>query len=143
MKITNNFEEVGRSLANLIVDYGRRVERDIETVMHEKAKVLREKIIEGWPVDTYRSRNAWQGPLKVGYAHFELRNDIPYAVIIETGGYRGVGPKTHHEGPTLLPGGIAVGGGIFPTQRPSHPVARAFSALNVEVRDELGKVLKQ
>jgi hypothetical protein len=143
VQIKHNFNEIGRQLGSLLIQYANAVDRGIDVEMQRQAGLLRNDIIEGWPVATGASRAAWQGPLKVGYAHYEMRNQISYAAVIEYGGYQGVGPKTAAEGPQMLPGGIAVGGGIFPTQRPSHPVARALSKRTVELNNALAKVLKQ
>jgi hypothetical protein len=94
------------------------------------------------PVDTGALRAAWERR-RIAYAHFEHRNPLPYAATVNFGGYRGVGPMTHAEGPQVFPGGISVGGGIFSNQRPSHMVERALSELDTEMRKALAKVLKQ
>lgn len=128
-----------KTLGQLVAEFATKTKRDLDEVTREQAGELRDDIIKGWPVDTYASRNGWQGPTKIGHAHYQLRNDYPYAVTIEYGGYPGVGPKTSRVGSFVLPGGIEVNGGIYPTQRPAAPVRQAVSKRKVELQEALSR----
>lgn len=95
--------------------------------MRQESALLKSDIQGGWPVDTGASRAAWSGPLRVAEGHYRLINSMSYAATIEYGGYPVVGPKTAQVGAHTLPGGISVGGGIYPTQKPVAPVRQAMS----------------
>lgn len=133
----------GKTLAQLVRSYGEKCIAQVDEVARLEAGELRDDIIEGWPVDTGASRAGWQGPTKVGVAHYRLRNDYDYAAVIEYGGYPGVGPKTEQVGSHVLPGGVAVNGGIYPSQRPAAPVRRAISKRILPLHNELAKVMRQ
>ena len=139
--IIHNFDEIGRDLGRLVKRYADRVERDLNREMFRYANILRNYIIELTPVDTGLLRSAWQGPIRIGFAHYELRNNIIYGPVVEFGGYKGVGPKTAEIGAILLPAGIAVNAGIYPIQRPHAMVRRGLSRVAVQLRDDLAKVL--
>lgn len=134
---------MAKSLSQLVRAYGERVIVQIDDIVRQEAGKMRDDIIEGWPVDTGASRAGWQGPTKVGDAAYELRNDYDYAATIEYGGYPGVGPKTEKVGAHVLPGGIQVRGGIYPTQRPAAPVAHAISKRIVPLKTELQALIRQ
>lgn len=133
---------ISDELVRRIRVYGQRVEREIDAVMQAEAGQLRSDIVALTPVDTGRLRAAWQGPTKIGPAHYELRNETPYGVVVERGGYRGVGPKTAQVGSFILPGGIQVNGGIYPTQRPAGFVRQALSMRVVDLNNKIGDVLR-
>lgn len=141
--IQHNFTQITQDITSLILLYAQKVQADVDPVMRQKGGDLRTYAVEGSPVDTGAFRAAWQGPTKLGHAHYEVRNETDYGPIIELGGYRGVGPKTSEQGGETLPGGIPIGPGIYPTQRPAAPMRRAVSRVYVEVAQELVKVLKQ
>lgn len=130
------------TLSQLVKRYGDDCRAEADEVTRVEAGHLRDEIIKGWPVDTGASRAAWQGPTKVGHAHYRLRNDIDYAATIEYGGYPGVGPKTERIGAHVLPGGVEVGGGIFPKQKPAAPVRRAISKRTLPLKDALIRIVK-
>ena len=52
---------------------------------------------------------------------------MPYAGVIEFGGYPGVGPKTERVGGQQLAPGIEINDGIYPKQRPAAPVRRGLA----------------
>lgn len=131
------------TLSQLVQVYGNRVISQMDNIARSEAGLLRDDIVEGWPVDTGASRAGWQGPTKVGHAHYRLRNDYDYAAVIEYGGYPGVGPKTERVGSHVLPGGVAVNGGIYPSQRPAAPVRRAISKRTLPLNDAVSRVLRQ
>ena len=139
--ITINFDKLGRELGALISQYARQVDRDLDQEMQRQALLLRNDIVAGWPVDTGVSRAGFQGPFRVAAAHYRIINNFVYAPVIEFGGYRGVGPKTAEQSAQLLPGGIQVNQGIYPTQRPAAPVRRALSKRTVELREALSQVI--
>ena len=137
IRFEHNLDEIGARFTNLIKDYTRVMERDLDAEMQRQTTLLRNDIVIGWPVDTGVSRAAWQGPRKRGFAHYDLINNVVYSPVIEFGGYRGVGPKTAELGAELLPGGIQINGGIYPIQRPAAPVRRALSKRILEVERAL------
>jgi hypothetical protein len=139
MSIEFSLEPSGNSISQLLQGYAEDATRDIDKDAFELASFLREETIRGWPVDTGASRAGWQGPTKLGEGHYEIRNEYAYAGVIEYGGYRGVGPKTASGGNFVLPGGIEVGGGIFPTQKPSAPLRRGFSKTKLKFEKGLLK----
>lgn len=131
-----------KSLNQLVKEYGHRVMTQVDDIIRDEAGEVRDEIINGWPVDSGASRAGWQGPIKVGHGHYQLRNAYPYAATIEYGGYPGVGPKTERVGAQVLPGGIQVRGGIYPTQKPAAPVARALSSRVVALREALTVLIR-
>lgn len=130
------------TLAQLVRSYGEKVISQIDSIARAEAGELRDEIVKGWPVDTGASRAGWQGPAKVAEGVYRLRNDYDYAPTIEYGGYPGVGPKTEVVGSHVLPGGIAVNSGIYPSQRPAAPVRQAISKRTLPLHDALAKALK-
>ena len=130
------------TLTQLVQQYGNRRRQQADEVARVEAGFFRDEIVKGWPVDTGASRAAWQGPTKVGHAHYRLSNLMDYAWVIEYGGYPGIGPKTERVGAHVLPGGIQVGGGIFPKQRPAAPLRRAISKRTVPLREAMAKVMR-
>lgn len=131
------------TLAQLVQAYGNKVVSQMDNIARSEAGLLRDDIVEGWPVDTESSRAAWQGPTKVGHAHYRLQNHYDYAAVIEYGGYPGVGPKTERVGSHVLPGGVEVNDGIYPSQRPAAPVRRAISKRTLPLNDAVSRVLRQ
>lgn len=132
-------------LARLVQAYGQKVLSQVDEIAGREASLMRSDIVEGWPVASVNggsSRAGWQGPIKVGHAHYQLRNEYPYAATIEFGGYPGVGPKTEKVGAHVLPGGIQIRGGIYPSQKPDAPVARAISKRTIPINEALAKVLR-
>ena len=117
--------------------------READRVVFEVATNVKADIQQGWPVDQGVSRAAWNGPVKIEPAHYQLTNPLPYSAVIEFGGYPGVGPKTEHVGGQTLPGGIQVDAGIFPTQVPAAPVRRALSKNRKEIPRKLAEAQKR
>ena len=132
-----------KSLAQLVRSYGEKVVSQMDDIARQETGELRDDIVQGWPVDTGASRAGWQGPTKVAHAHYRLRNDYDYAAVIEYGGYPGVGPKTERVGSHVLPGGVAVNGGIYPSQRPAAPVRQAISKRTLPLREQIAKAMRQ
>jgi hypothetical protein len=117
-------------LSSLIEKFSRRVRAKADQRMQVEAQEFRSDIQDGWPIATPISRGsraAWVGPFKVAEGHYRLINPFPYAGVIEYGGYPSPGPKTAQQGGQMLPGGIQIGGGVYPTQRPAAPVRQAMS----------------
>ena len=131
------------NLSQLVQAYGGRVRVQADEVARAEAGMLRDAIIEGWPVDNYVSRAGWRGPTKLAHAHYQLRNDYDYAPTIEYGGYPGVGPKTERVGAQALPGGIQINQGIYPSQKPAAPVRRGISKRTVPLRGAVIKIMRQ
>ena len=142
MRITSDIDEAAKRLSGLLLNYAEKTQAEVDRVMFRQAAELKTAIQIGWPVDTGRSRAAWEGPIKRGYADYELLNSISYAPIIEYGGYPRTGPKTAEFGGTELDGGVGINAGIYPTQVPQAPARRALAAKIVEIKSELAKVLK-
>lgn len=142
-KITANLDRATRDLTRLLTRYAIRVARDLDEVIRDMAYELLNDILLHWPVDSGLSRAAWQGPYRVSYAHWRVVNAIPYAIVIEFGGYPGVGPKTAEEGGTSLPGNVNINPGIYPIQKPSAPVRRALSRAIVRIKAEIENVVRQ
>ena len=142
VKILHNLDDVTREFSRIVTQYADRVGRDIDTEMREQAARLRNEIVRNWPVDTGVSRAAWQGPIKRGHAEYELTNNVVYAPVIEYGGYRGVGPRTARREAEILPGGIQVAGGIFPTQTLHAPVRRGLAKRRAAIRRAIAEVVK-
>ena len=135
-------DDVSRNLSTLLIRESQRVNRDLDRVVFANASRLRSFIIELSPVDMRNFRAAWQGPFKIADVFYELRNFREYGPVIELGGYRGVGPKTARREPEVLPGGVAINGGIFPTQRPHAPVRRGISMVITELMTSLGDMIE-
>lgn len=134
---------MARTLSQILADYGERVMAQADAVARAEAGELRDDIVKGSPVDKGTFRAAWQGPTKVGVAHYRVTNNTDYGPTIEYGGYPGVGPKTARVGATVLPGGVEVNSGIYPSQRPAAPVRQGISKRTLPLREALAKVLRQ
>jgi hypothetical protein len=130
-------------LAQLVYKYGQKIRSKMDDVAKREAGELGDEIVRGWPVDTGASRAAWEGPSKVGDAHYRLSHNLDYAGVVEHGGYPGVGPKTEQVSAHVLPGGIAVNGGIYPSQRPAAPVRRGISARTLPLHEAVAKAIRQ
>lgn len=111
-----------------------------QAVFKVAARVLSD-IKTGWPVQTGLSRAAWLGPRKIAPLTYQLSNPFPYARVIEYGGYKLPGPKTHIAGGEVLPGNIHVNRGVYPRQRPAGALRRALSKNYGKMSTELGKNL--
>lgn len=129
--------EGGKGFSRLIAEYAREVKDDINTVLGEVMTEWQAETIRGWPVDKGYSRSTISTPRNEGQGVWSFSVTAEYAGVIEYGGYRVVGPKTHQVGAQVLPGGIAVNGGIYPTQRPAAPVRRGMS----KVKSQIGSIL--
>lgn len=144
--------ELRYDLAKFSADIERFIREEIresDRIVFETAANVLADIQDGWPVNRAKdirpnanvepgvSRAAWTGPTKEGNAHYSLSNPLPYAGVIEFGGYPGAGPLTAPGGPETLPGDIRIEAGIFPTQKPIAPVRRALS----KNRDEIPRKL--
>ena len=105
----------------------RQTQGDAERTVFETALDVLSDTVTGWPRDTGISADSWWGPQRVGPAAFQIGNPWGYARVIESGGYRGVGPKTHRFGPQVLTGGITIPAGIYPRQKPAAPLRRALA----------------
>ena len=110
-----------------IIQFLEQNQQEGDRAVFETAADVLEDIQVGWPVDQGVSRAAWRGPVRVGPMEFILTNPLPYAPVIEFGGYPGVGPKTGEFPGETLPGGIQINEGIYPLQRPVAPTRRALS----------------
>jgi len=133
--ISHNLDKIGEQLGVLIRDYAKGTIEDVDKEFLHQATLLRNDIVRGWPVDTGASRAGWQGPIRRGYAHYEVVNNFVYAPIIEFGGYPGVGPKTQFAGGVANAERIDFNPGIYPTQKPPAPVRRALSKRKKELQD--------
>ena len=120
---------------------GRLAQAD--RIVFEQAAELLGDIVEDWPVDEGTSRAAWAGPTRRGHAHYRLSNAMPYAGVIEFGGYPGIGPKTIEIPNVIFPGGLSVEGGIFPSQKPAAPVRRNLEKRRRIMIEELAKDQRQ
>jgi hypothetical protein len=121
-------------LADKLVASADKVSFDMITLWHRFT-------VEGWPVDTGYSRDTIEPPSKIADGHYRFRITASYAHVIEYGGYRGVGPKTHQEGGTNLPGRVDINPGIYVNQRPSAPLRRAESRIKLELAQYLAPQL--
>jgi hypothetical protein len=121
-------------LAGKLVASADKVSFDMITLWHRFT-------VEGWPVDTGYSRGTIESPSKIADGHYSFRITASYAHVIEYGGYRGVGPKTHQEGGANLPGRVDINPGIYVNQRPSAPLRRAESRMKLELAQYLAPQL--
>lgn len=128
-----------REMERLLQKYAQETKQNVDKVVEDQIKLFKSDTEAGWPTDTFFSIESIGEPEHVAFAHWRFRITAPYAGVIEYGGYPGVGPKTSQQAGTILPGGIAVGGGIYPTQRPSAPVRRALSKRKVFFIEALKK----
>ena len=106
--IEHNMGKVSLDLSALLRLYAQKVQADVDEVLQKKAEDLRGYAEEGSPrsnEDHAHFQDAWEGPNKLGHAHYEVRNDTDYGPIIEFGGYRSAGPKTAEQGGETLPVG--------------------------------------
>lgn len=122
-------------LADIIQSYYQRVRQAIDADIQAQAGLMRDDIVTDMPVDTGALRASIQGPNKIADGHYQVVVGAPYAWVVEHGGYPGVGPKTVKIGDFILEEGIAVEGGIFPSQKPAAPVRRAIAARKKALRD--------
>lgn len=77
-------------------------------------------------VDTGAYRASWGSPEARGPQAYAVTNTQPYAVVLEYGGYRGVGPRTVRLGARDLGEGFVAGSGIYSTQEPHGHVRKGL-----------------
>lgn len=136
-RVKYNHAHVTKQLNALLTRKVEKTKEDADALVLKHAYLLYNYIVENWPVDTGFSRASITPPERIGFAHYRIRITAAYAIIIEYGGYRGVGPKTAQEGGIILPGGIQIGPGIFPIQKPYAPVRRGLSRIMVSLEKDL------
>lgn len=136
-----------------VKDFCDRAKKNPETVMRAVSLKLFSAIIQSSPVDTGRFRMNWQaaGPVPRGgivagedktgssatasaqtfitnssaWQEFTLTNNLPYANVIEFGGYTGDGPNTS---------------GGFSKQAPKGVVRVNITRFNTLLNEEAAKV---
>jgi len=139
------------TLAQLVRKYGTRVEGQVDGVAKEQAEQMKNDIVKGSPIDNTAGkgnlhghfRDAWQGPDRVGHAHYRVKNLTVYGPVIEFGGYPGVGPKTEHVGGETLPADFQINAGIYPSQKPAAPMRRGLSKRALPLERALFQVLRE
>jgi hypothetical protein len=100
----------------------RKIEADVNKAVTVVSNDLFGHIQMRTPVDTGRLRQGWQiEKTKDGYRIF---NALPYAEVVEFGGYKGVGGKT-----------VSNSGGIYSRQAPTGMVR--VSIADIKVKYEL------
>jgi hypothetical protein len=143
MSLVFEFKMPKRSIGESVHD----LFKNLVVIANQKAKVVAQFVVnetrDGWPVAAINSKNSKgtiSQPLQVEIGTWRFTVAAPYASIIEYGGYRGVGPKTSQRSPELLPGGLAINGGIYPTQVPSAPLRRAMSKGAIKMHEEVSNM---
>lgn len=142
-RMTLDWRPVEQQFQRHITAFLARVERNVDQVVLDFAIRALDRIKTEWPVDTGVSRAAWWGPHRLGVAQYQIGNPTPYAITIEFGLYRGVGPKTEALGAVNLGNGLwMVASGIFSTQAHA-PVRRALAAVTEAFQRELAGAVRQ
>ena len=128
----------GKGLKGVLQQLGAQVGNHSDEAMEPLMQFWQRDTIINWPVDTGFSRSSITTPHKVGKGVWRFEVTANYARVIEYGGYRGVGPKTHQVGAHSLPGGIEINEGIYVTQRPTAPMRRAQSEVKLRLNEGQG-----
>lgn len=128
------FSRLVERVGNRLMDQSEEVAWQLMTNWHTYT-------IQGLPVDTGHLKSTVTSPHRAGPGVLRFEITANYAVVVEYGGYRGVGPKTAERPPETLPGAIVIGGGIFATQVPSAPLRRAKSRVKMEIAAILAPTL--
>lgn len=89
------------------------------------------------PVDTGALRRNRSAVRQTGPFTWETGYDLPYAPVLEYGGYHGVGPKTVALGGGNLGAEFVAGAGIYSKQAPLGWVRKALAAQAKPLRRRL------
>lgn len=126
---------------HLIDALGSSVDEAIETAKMDAAKTLKNLVLGGSPVGIRKKKEgesrlkwSWSEISKVDDGSLTFGTPAPYATVLETGSYPGVGPRT-----------IEVGEGIFSRQAPGGMIAPILDTESVidDIIEQIGETLKK
>ena len=123
---------------------GQKVREGGSKAVQSQAKSLRQVIVNTTPVDTERLKGSWSQATQFGdELTWQVSTDVPYATILEYGGYRNPGPRTARLGGRDLGAGFIAGPGVYSLQAPLGWVRRALAGTVAPFRLRLREVLRQ
>ena len=67
-----DFTKAERTFSRAVQRYIRAVEAEADQFTGVATARLKREVQQGWPVDTGVSRGAWDGPTRVGVAHYRI-----------------------------------------------------------------------
>ena len=118
-------------------------ERGTDDVMLEIATRVKVGILQKTPIDRNRLFTSWVGPTRQAAGQYRIANDRPYALVVEYGGYPGVGPKTVKLGPRDLGHGFTANSGIYSTQAPHGMVRRTLAQETEGIAERISEMHKK
>lgn len=125
--------------------YAERVGRSVDDVVRESATRVRAEVVARSPVDTTRLQASWLAPVRAGALAWKIATTVPYAPVLEYGGYPGVGPKT-----VAVTGSQDLGfgltpprSGIYSRQAPHGWVRKALANEGNRLLAGIGQTLQQ
>lgn len=95
------------------------------------------------PVDTGALKRSRTRSRRRGKLRWQLDYPLPYAPILEYGGFRGIGPRTIHAGPADLGAGFQAPAGIYSKQAPLGWVRRALVATEKPWHERIHNAIRQ
>ena len=107
-------------LGGAVERIARRIGIATDSTVGEYTNMWSAETSRNWPVAAVEggySRSTITPASRIGRGVWQFRVTANYASVIEFGGYRGVGPKTHQVAAHTMPGGVEVEGGIFAIQK--------------------------
>lgn len=124
--------------------YAERVGRSVDDVVRESATRIRAEIVARSPVETTRLQSSWLAPVRAGALAWKIATTVPYAPVLEYGGYPGVGPKTVAvAGSQNLGWGLTPpGSGIYSQQAPYGWVRKALANEGNRLLQGIGSALQ-
>lgn len=127
-----------------IRDYSTRLATRSRQVVRDQMEAVRASIVATTPVDTGALRESWS-PVTQGRDALTWRvsTDLPYAPVLEYGGYPGVGPKTVALGGGTIGAGFLGEAGIYSRQAPLGWVRRALAHAAPGFLQAIGRAVTQ
>jgi len=114
--------------ARRIATFLRQTDQDTRHTLAFIALRVRSSIIRRTPVGaTHRLQRGWKAPVQVDQFTMKITTSVPYAPILEYGGYPGVGPKTAALSARELGHGLRAEAGIYSLQAPHGMVRRGLA----------------
>lgn len=142
--LTLDYRPAASRFAAHLKGYGTRLRTQGGQMVREEMDAVRSTIVATTPVDTGALRRSWSPVRRRGDAlTWGVSTDLPYAPILEYGGYRGVGPKTVALGGGDLGESFVAGAGIYSKQAPLGWVRRALAQHAPHFRQQALRLVQQ
>ena len=127
LAITCDFAPAARQFKTTMRDYRTLVEQQGDAAMRTILTTIGAVMDTTAPVDTGALRANRSPVRRVGRLTYATGYTLPYAPVLEYGGYRGVGPKTVELGGGAIDEEFIAGAGIYSRQAPLGWVRKALA----------------